>query len=896
MTKRVETGGGAHIGGDVTAGGDVVGRDQYKVIVGVPGTVPNTDPVEYLTALIEHPRYRPWARRYVPLAGTITEAQVTPDWEPIAPALMLLESAGEGAQRQVRRVPLADIREAVARHNAWVLLGEPGSGKTTTLQRLLIDLARECQATGDGRLPLLLALADYRDYPSPHAFFAALWRQRVGTDDLEGRLRRGGVFLLIDALNEMPFRDAADYRARVGAWRRFATEEWPGNRIIFTCRGRDYSEPLGLPQVEIERLDDGRVQTFLDHYLGVDLAGTAWGRLSADPLLELVRNPFRLSILCRLVTEGAAWPSGRAGIFRGLVDSLLARERHRNHPDWPGAAALTAALATLAEGMQGLGEGTRLPRAEVLRRLPARVATPDGQVTIEPQTLLRLGLAATLLDTEADPATGEPGGLVRFYHHQVQEFFAARALLAAWRQGRDLSERWRAPRLQHEVPDPGPLRDDEPLPPPPGTGWEEPTLMAAGLAADPMALIAAVRVHNPVLAARCLMEPGVVAEQDEKARTQAALRADLENPRVHRRARIAAGEALGRLGDPRFVAIEVDGARVLLPPLVEVPAGWVRLGSSRWEVWRLGRTGLQVRDERPRHRVRLPAFAIGRYPVTNAEYSCFIADGGYKDGRWWDTEQALAWRRGELKAGYVEDWVNTWRALKVDPGLMKRWGWSELNIAQWRSFLELEEESFRTRVEQADAERPMDKPADWTDERLANLARPVVGLTWFEARAYCQWLTDRWRTGGDRAGRPMPAGALVRLPTEAEWERAARLGTGRRFTWGNRWDPDRANTAEGHVLSTTPVGAYPRGGSPAGVEDLAGNGWEWCLSLYRDYPIRPDDGHDDPQAEGHRVVRGGSWNNDSRLARCAFRSRFAPASFRTSLGFRLVLSLADSGS
>lgn len=278
--------------------------------------------------------------------------------------------------------------------------------------------------------------------------------------------------------------------------------------------------------------------------------------------------------------------------------------------------ALTGALAALAEGMQRLGEGTRLPRGEVLARLPTRVGTTGCPLDLDPAAVVRLGLAATLLDTELDPRTGEPGGLLRFYHHQLQEFFAARALLEAGRRGLDLRDRWAAPRFKSEMPDPGRLRDDEPLPPPPTTGWEESTLLAVGLARDPAALIAAVRGCNPVLAARCLMDPGVPALPEEIERTRAALLAELSNPAVHLRARIAAGEALGRLGDPRFAVPAGEGVRVLLPPLVEVPAGAVRLGSSWWEVRRLSRAGFPAGDERPRRRVRLAAFAIGRFPVS----------------------------------------------------------------------------------------------------------------------------------------------------------------------------------------------------------------------------------------------------------------------------------------
>jgi hypothetical protein len=178
---------------------------------------------------------------------------------------------------------------------------------------------------------MLLPLADYRDYSSPYAFLEARWRW-VGTADLAGRLRSGGLLLLCDALNEMPFRDARDYRERAGAWRRFVQEtvEWPGNRVVVTCRSLDYS-PLGLPQVEIERLDDARVQRFLGAYLSEERATATWERLEGSPLLDLSRNPWYLSILVRQVGEGGRLAGEPRRPVRGLRGSP-ARERARPGP------------------------------------------------------------------------------------------------------------------------------------------------------------------------------------------------------------------------------------------------------------------------------------------------------------------------------------------------------------------------------------------------------------------------------------------------------------------------------------------------------------------------------------------------------------------------------------
>jgi len=182
-------------------------------------------------------------------------------------------------------------------------------------------------------------------------------------------------------------------------------------------------------------------------------------------------------------------------------------------------------------------------------------------------------------------------------------------------------------------------------------------------------------------------------------------------------------------------------------------------------------------------------------------------------------------------------------------------------------------------------DRPYDRPAFWNDERYNEPVQPVVGGNWYVAAAYCAWL------GQYAPGNSELPGASIRLPTEAEWERAARLGRGWVYPWGNRWDAGRANTWEGHVLRPNPVGVYPDGATPEGVHDLSGNVWEWTASLYQSYPYAADEGRNDPEAEGMRVVRGGSWGSNQRLARCAVRYRNEPDNFITNIGFRVVASL-----
>ncbi|GEM_PF-1394355 len=157
---------------------------------------------------------------------------------------------------------------------------------------------------------------------------------------------------------------------------------------------------------------------------------------------------------------------------------------------------------------------------------------------------------------------------------------------------------------------------------------------------------------------------------------------------------------------------------------------------------------------------------------------------------------------------------------------------------------------------------------------------PVVNVSWHDAIAYCKWLSEVM-------GKP------YRLPSEAEWEKGARGTDGRIYPWGNRWDVMRCNTREVGMGDTTPVGAHPQGASPYGLLDMVGNVWEWCSSLYQPYPYNPDDGREDSEANGPRVLRGGSWAYVSKeVARCSYRYDALPSSFGRDVGFRVVVGSA----
>ena len=136
---------------------------------------------------------------------------------------------------------------------------------------------------------------------------------------------------------------------------------------------------------------------------------------------------------------------------------------------------------------------------------------------------------------------------------------------------------------------------------------------------------------------------------------------------------------------------------------------------------------------------------------------------------------------------------------------------------------------------------------------------PVVGLSWADAQACAQWLSKE-------------TGQTIRLPTEAEWEKAARGEDGRRYPWGSEFSANKTG------IGSTAVGAYPEGASPYGVQDMAGNGWEWCADWYdKDYyKYAPDRNPKGPETGEYRVVRGGSWLDFQYFARCANRYRYLP--------------------
>lgn len=823
------------------------------------------------------------------------------------------ETADVRWQEQARSFD--DLREVLdelqGTSPAMVLLGQPGSGKSTLLRRLQMDLAIDGLRAADERMySFSISLNAYKapdgqPLPSPAEWLSQQWAEaNPNLPTMDTLLNEGRMTLLLDALNEMPHADFNDYGRRISAWKDFLISRVRGgSRVLFTCRTLDYSAPLSsealrVPQVIVQRMEPEQVRAFLQGYLP-DLAADVWDDLEGSPQFDLFRTPYFLKLLVDQVAEYRRIPSGRAELFTGFVRQALLREVRRDNPlfapnglitqreqgkiirrDWgrspyalPKRGLLLPKLSELAFDMQRAGAATQSSQV--------RVDYDDACDLLETERdadILRAGVALNVLDEQGDD--------ILFFHQLLQEFFAARQL--ADQPQPELvaaSGRWHVDEVEPRLADVlETLADSDPLPAIPTTGWEETTLLAAAIAPDPAAYLRGLMTQHLALAARAAAAPEVSAPPELITDLQSALLERMANPQADLRARIAAGEALGELtakaDHPHFERHSGPHGDYLLPPLVSIPA------SS----YPIGRDNAPYSQEEPAHTVPLDSYQIARYPVTNAEYALFMAAGGYTDERWWrGTLAMLAWWKGE---GSTEGQKQQWRDIKrqldamSDEDIMSLVSQNRITSEQADAYITVKNWTESQLEDWMDEQFPVGKiyrqPEFWEDSRFNNPMQPVVGISWFEARAYCVWLREQ--TGRD-----------FRLPTEAEWEAAARGQTNRQYAYEGEFDPARCNTFETHLRRTAPVGTFPGGETPnTGLVDMSGNTYDWTSSLYDQeqykYPYRADDGREDPQAEGYRVLRGGSWDFSVQYARVSYRSGSTPSYRDYSRGFRVCVS------
>jgi formylglycine-generating enzyme required for sulfatase activity len=174
------------------------------------------------------------------------------------------------------------------------------------------------------------------------------------------------------------------------------------------------------------------------------------------------------------------------------------------------------------------------------------------------------------------------------------------------------------------------------------------------------------------------------------------------------------------------------------------------------------------------------------------------------------------------------------------------------------------------------------QPLHWGSTRFVGATRPVIGISWFEAMAFARWASIK-------------TGRSIRLPSEAEWEWAARsTNTKSLYPWGGAWDPTRLNSGYhdatfSAVGTTTPVGQYsPAGDGPFGHADMLGQVWEWTNSVFRPYPYIAADGREDRYTPDARIMRGGNWSDGKYTNRATTRYYYPPLYSEMTTGFRIA--------
>ncbi|MEZ4868845.1 MAG: SUMF1/EgtB/PvdO family nonheme iron enzyme [Caldilineaceae bacterium] len=808
-------------------------RDQYIVVGGETLRLPQ--PPELLAYLAKlRARYQRWADQPEP-AGPLFDQAPTPeagpdaylavDAKPLPMRLAEFRSHGMGQE-----APTQELLTALGDAPYSVILGEPGSGKTTALERLAWVYAQRSLASDLTQatqprlvLPILARLTDYQG----EADLLPLVRRVLNREGLalatdlsvRATLQASDVdfVLLLDGLNEVSRQHAGEV---YNALRRHS-DEFAKHAVHLTCRTADFDQPQAaavLPSAtqlwEVQPLTDAirhwgdnqgasDVRDYLRRHLGEERGKRLYERLQADDRLHsLARLPLFLFMFKETAGDGAGdLPANRGDLVRRFVtsDRLLHPVPQELRP------RLVRSLECLAWRMAAAGN-LEIDEETLYDELEAVRGRRTYELDAMRQHLQSCGLLVAL---------GEER--YRLLHQMVQEYGAA-AYLAALAECAE-----RLPQLAQ------------------AEWWRESCVLTLWL--------------RPAL-----------QTPDYLLRVMGDANVDL-------RVRVAAGEVLAQVGDPRFVCKHYDnGIEAIEPEMVRIPAGEALLGGEDDEAYDW---------EKPQCQVPVRAFDLAVYPVTNAEFACFIEAGGYNDPGLWRAA-GQAWLAGEGKLDAESEAYYRWlhQQLVADTegfldymNVQTTLTEQSKDTYRWLASVS-EEENIRTWTRWLSSEGQARQPRLWQDGRFNGPNQPVVGVNWYEASAYAAWLAK-------------VTGRAYRLPSEAEWEWAARRNR-RRYPWGNEWDANACNWQGSKLNRTNPVGVFAFSATTDGLHELAGNVYEWTATRYRGYPYRADDGREDPNAEGRRVMRGGSWAVDRTRVRCAYRGwRYAGFWFDNH-GFRLA--------
>ena len=492
--------------------------------------IPNAEE-RYLTSLIASLEARKGVLEYVDLAAQAAEPDVRPqprvtqEWG-LDRAFALLEEIPkrEEPPTEPRKIPLESIRQAVEKYPKFVLIGDPGAGKTTTIQRLALDAARERQTNPKAPLPILLSLPGWADGLSPDDFIGYNWQLDINPQEM---LSRRDVLLYLDGLDEM----GATGPDKARALRQWLHSGKAPQRVIVTCRARDYGGDLdlGLPTVLAEQMDEERIKQFAVRYLGKNEARPFLAHILAenkdDPedsrrLFRLARNPFMLTVMMVVYKNSppGQLPRNPGALFKRLVMALWERERIRQTPGWIRYEDMEAAFARLAVAMIDQDTPIDVPMNFVL--------------TYMPSSLLQAGASADFIETR--------GEQVRFHHLLMQEFFAASGLARG-----DFASRLEQPRFD---------RWGRRI----AGKWDQVIIALCGIIPNVDDLVRQVAGVNPYLALDCIASGVQISETVQYEAVTKVLGILGNQDSV---GRVAAVEALGAVGDAAAWPVLLEALR-----------------------------------------------------------------------------------------------------------------------------------------------------------------------------------------------------------------------------------------------------------------------------------------------------------------------------------------------
>lgn len=803
------------------------------------------------------------------------------------------------------RTNLQDSLKSAAR---MLLLGDPGSGKTVALERL----AWELSAGNEPVIPLLIKLFKYDG--KPLADWVRVRLQECGClrlddeDALMVFLQEGAArcVFLFDGLNEV----APEHRnILVGELDRWMSA-YPRHVVVITSRVQDElwrklrAERGEIPAMVVQPIHNEQARGYLIAHLG-DAKGDELYRRLDESLLALTRTPLVLWLIKEAGAVGEDLPGNRGELYQRFVARMLQRDKEREMNRQFSERMKERALSILA---------LHISHAQRLT-CPRREAVDVVAGMFEKDVPEKLDKAEALVDACARHGLLAGEDELWFVPHQtVQEHFAAVALLEIVQQEQSLSGPARLGRdiqqvLKRKKSGLDALAAED--------WWMETLVQLAGISADPNWLARTFAQTNPWLAWWCVQEGKKV---DEATRSWIEERSSklLKSPRVANRRR--AVRTLAHTRNERILQPLVQAAAdkdqevsrlavQALEDMGEVARALIEtlLHGRDDSVWKTTLSYLSVRPEylylqpespfwsdiasriqsdgnllvEARKRLKKQAdmaFEKKGQAILLAKIRARITLARFESGqaavRYWTPPY------GE------PEWVNIpdgefWMGGK---GRFDGKPVHKINLPTYQiARVTVTNAQYALYIQDVKAMPPQHWWGGSIPPGLEN--HPITHVSWKNALAYCQWMSEK-------------IGKLVSLPSETEWEKAARGDKDKReYPWGNNndWRELRCNTLELGLGTTTPVGFFLNGASPYGVLDMSGNVWEWTRSLWGSYPSFLSTIQDRAEGEAlnvseRHVLRGGSWRYTMARASVSSRDYLPHSSSDYANSFRVVLS------